>query len=279
MKMNFQYIYKNKHRILSLLYRRLYLKPLYTFRFFMARHGLFLSENEKRVYKLKNFHKGERIFILGNGPSLNIDDINLLKNEISFAANKIYLINGDTEWRPTYYCVEDDLVMKQNFKEISNLEGSLKLFPADMLAYSPRVKDALYYSFIQENNYPSLPSISTDAMNGVYWGSTVVYSMVQLALYMGASEVYIMGVDFTFNIPKSHDSYKKEITSEGEENHFHKDYRKKGEKWNLPNLERQEISFETLRNFSDFNDTKIYNVTRGGKLEKLVRMELKSLFS
>jgi hypothetical protein len=244
----------------------------------MARYGLFLSKNEKQIYKFKNLHKGERIFVLGNGPSLNLDDVNLLKDEISFAANKIYLMNDSTEWRPTYYCVEDNLVMKQNFQQINNLKSSIKFFPADMLAYSPKVKDGLYYSFIQENNYPSLPSVSNDAMNGIYWGSTVVYSMVQLALFMGASEIYIMGVDFTFEVSKKHDSNSKEIISEGEVNHFHKDYRKKGEKWNLPNLEIQEMSFEALRNYSDLNETKIYNITRGGKLEKLVRIELKSLF-
>ncbi len=277
MKINYKYILKNKHRILPLLFRKIYLNPLYKFRFFMARHSLFLTENEKQIYELKNIHKGKRIFILGNGPSLNINDINLLKNEITFAANKIYLLFNNTKWRPTYYCVEDDLVMKQNFKEINNLQSSIKLFPADMLAYSPRIKNGLYYNFIQKRN-TSIPLVSNNAMYGIYWGGTVVYSMVQLALYMGASEIFILGVDFTFNIPKNHDEEKKEIISEGEINHFHKDYRKKGEKWNYPNLKMQKKAFKALRDYSDTKNVKIYNATRGGKLDNLVKIKLENLF-
>jgi len=276
MRINPKYIYKNKHRILPLLYRKLFLKPFYRIRFYMARKGLFLSQNEKKIAQLRNAHKGKRIFILGNGPSLNVETLNLLKDEITFAANKIYLLNEETTWRPNYYCVEDDLVMKQNFKEINKINESIKLFPADMLAYAPKVNNGLYFNFIQENSY--LPSVSSNAMDGIYWGSTIVYSMVQLALYMGASEIYIMGVDFTFNVPKNHDKDKREIVSEGEINHFHKDYRKVGEKWNLPNLEVQVNSFKSLRKYSDKNDTKIYNATIGGKLEELERIQLKSLF-
>jgi hypothetical protein len=278
MKSRLKRIYKNRHRILPLLFRILFLKPFYRLRFFSARHGLFFSDNERSIRKLKNIHNGKRIFVLGNGPSLNSSDLSLLKNEISLAANKIYLMYDETKWRPTYYCVEDDLVMKQNFHDINNVKGSIKIFPADMLAYAPKVEDGLYFNFIQESNYPNLPSVSSDAMVGIYWGSTVVYSMVQIALYMGASEIYIMGVDFSFDVPKSHDYQKKEIVSEGEVNHFHKDYRKPGEKWNLPNLAIQEVSFEALRKYSDLNKTKIYNATRGGKLEKLQRVDTEDLF-
>jgi len=271
-KFSLSYIYMNKNRILPYIKKNLLIKPYYKLRFFLARKNIFLSNNERNIRDLKNIYKGKRVFVLGNGPSINVNDINMLKEEITFAANKIFLMYEQTSWRPTYYCVEDDLVMQQNFDKINELKGSTKLFPADMLSYSKRVEDALYFSFIHKDlNNEKLPNVSIDAMKGVYWGSTIVYSMVQLAIYMGASEINILGVDFSFDVPKGHDKKKKEITSEGEVNHFHKDYRKKGEKWNLPNLDIQKKSFVSLRNFSDNGNIKIFNATRGGKLEVLVR--------
>ena len=43
------------------------------------------------INKLKNSFKGKRAFIIGNGPSLNKVDLNLLKNEYTFGVNSIYL--------------------------------------------------------------------------------------------------------------------------------------------------------------------------------------------
>ena len=43
---------------------------------------------------------------------------------------------------------------------------------------------------------------------------------------MGASKVVMLGIDFSFHIPKKSKDSSKEIMSEGEVNHFHKNYRK-----------------------------------------------------
>jgi len=56
---------------------------------------------------LKNIHKGQRAFIIGNGPSLRKTDPNLLQNEITFGCNAIFLMPN---FQPTYYFVEDILV-------------------------------------------------------------------------------------------------------------------------------------------------------------------------
>ena len=48
-----------------------------------------LSEPLK-LNKLKDVGKGKRCFIIGNGPSLNIGDLEKLNNEITFASNRIY---------------------------------------------------------------------------------------------------------------------------------------------------------------------------------------------
>ena len=56
----------------------------------------FLKENRK----YKDINKGQRCFILGNGPSLNLYDLSVLSNETVFAVNEFvkhnipYIIYG-----------------------------------------------------------------------------------------------------------------------------------------------------------------------------------------
>ena len=52
---------------------------------------------------------GTRAFIVGNGKSLKVDQLNKLhaNNEISFGVNRIHLIYGQTAWRPDYWLLTD----------------------------------------------------------------------------------------------------------------------------------------------------------------------------
>lgn len=56
-----------------------------------------------QLKKFKNIHKGQRCFIIGTGPSLTVEDLELLKDEICFGSNRIFEIYPRTSWRPTYY--------------------------------------------------------------------------------------------------------------------------------------------------------------------------------
>jgi len=45
----------------------------------------------QKVQALKDLHKGERCFIIGNGPSLKKTDLAKLRNEYTFGMNRFYL--------------------------------------------------------------------------------------------------------------------------------------------------------------------------------------------
>ena len=55
------------------------------------------------ISDLENIGLGKRIFLVGNGPSLNDMNLDLLENEYSIAMNRIELIYPKTTWRPTWY--------------------------------------------------------------------------------------------------------------------------------------------------------------------------------
>ena len=71
-----------------------------------------IASSRKSLAEFKNKYAGKRCFIIGNGPSLTPSDLDLIKGEYSFAANRIYYIFEKTEWRPTFYCNQDLNVLK-----------------------------------------------------------------------------------------------------------------------------------------------------------------------
>lgn len=105
-----------------------------------------------------------------------------------------------------------------------------------------------------------------------------MYTFLQMAFFMGFDEIYILGVDFTWQLPKDGDSNTGKIHSDGQQNHFHKDYRKEGELFHAPKLHMQSNAFTAAREAALKYNKKIYNATRGGKLEIFERIDFDSLF-
>lgn len=229
--------------------------------------------DESALNALRNRYLGQRCFVLGNGPSLTIADLELLRDEVTFAANKIYLAFNETNWRPTFYSVEDLLVAKNNTSEILSVEGCTKIFPSHMLPLLPRQANHIYTRWLPPaDNQSPFREFSTDLVKGVCWGSTITYSMLQMAVHMGFREIHILGLDHSYVEPAT----KKDgaLVSEGERNHFHPDYRKPGEKWHYPVLDRLENSYRFAKAYCDSIGVSVYNTSRFSKLEAFPRADL-----
>ena len=82
--------------------------------------------NNLRIRRMRNRWRGQRCFVVGNGPSLDPDDLDALAGEFTFASNKIYKIFPRTVWRPTAYMVVDDVVLRQNLAEINHVRSTLR---------------------------------------------------------------------------------------------------------------------------------------------------------
>lgn len=266
---NFQFIYaaletysQLNYLIKNPFYLRNKIKLLIAYLFHIK-----LSKNEKKLASLKNKHEGDRVFVIGNGPSLEVNDLDKLQKEFTFGANKIYLAFNETNWRPTYYTVEDNLVLIQNYEQIKMIQDSIKIFPNNLLKLKAPIEDSIYFDFIHKGYYPDLPSVSQDPFKGLFWGATVIFTMIQLAIYMGFKEIYLIGIDFNFIIPTGPEQTPNELIYQGEKNHFHKDYRKKNEKWNIPNLKMQEKSFLAIKNYCILHNITLKNISRKSCLE------------
>jgi len=282
--LNPAYVYQRRHQILPTIERTITAAreklgvSVFNFAKQLAQFGIIITSNNRRLATLKDCHKGKHCFVIGNGPSLSIQDLNWLKGEITFASNKIYLAFGQTDWRPTYYTVIDGLVA-MNCCHVINKLMLTKLLPYDLRVVLGGDDSIVYFVNSGGNLNGFSPNPFLEDLHGGY---TVIFTQLQLAYYMGFEEVYLIGMDHTWNLPSGEQRARgKEIIiiSEGEQNHFHPNYRLPGEEWSLPKPKLQEEAFRIARTYYEDHGRCIYNATRGGRLEIFKRVYFDQIVS
>lgn len=225
--------------------------------------------------RFKDIHRGKRAFIVGNGPSLRIEDLNMLSRhrEICFGANKIYRIYDKTDWRADYLCLSDHDVISDCGEELDRL-GFENVFWGDCFHshYVEENPKRQYVHVKYEDFYPNYPGFSDDVTKFVYQGYSVTYDIaLQMAAYMGFREIYLIGNDLT-SLGAVTDP----------RNHFMEDYYREGEgeKYKERRTQTDKImkAFEKAELYSRKNGFRIYNATRGGALEAFERVDFDSLF-
>jgi hypothetical protein len=231
-----------------------------------------INQNYANLKRLKGIHTGKRAFVIGTGPSLQIRDLDHLLNEITFSCNKIFLSFTETKWRPTYYSVIDTVVAKNNAEEIKNLRLK-KIFSNSVKKYFSGSTDVLWHDDLKTEIIDGRrqQNFSQDLLQGTYGGHTVIFTILQIAYYMGIREVYLLGIDFSFTNPEKTAgktaSGEVLLKNEQEVNHFHPDYRKEGELWTMPRLDIQYEAFTAARDIFKKSAGYIFNASRNTKLD------------
>ncbi|MCD7740830.1 MAG: DUF115 domain-containing protein [Ruminococcus sp.] len=223
----------------------------------------------KKIEKLRDTHSGERCFIVCTGPSLTIEDLNLIKNEFTFSMNSIINLFDKTEYRPDVYMLQDPFVYQKIsdrvFEEIKNIK--IKLFgsivkykfqtlklPSDIMVYNLSL---LGHNMGRNKNI----KFSDDFSRISYDGFSVTYSAVQLAVYMGFKDIYFIGNDCNYSTKKKHfDGY--------------------ADDGNYDNTAENMLrAYEYLHSMESKLGVNIYNSTRGGSLDIFTRVPLEDIFA
>ena len=251
-----------------------------TRRYRAAGRGQALDTNEERLLKFAGAHEGERCFIIGNGPSLNLLDLTLLKDEITFGVNAIYTNFDRMGFYPTYYVVEDVFVAEDRADEINSYLGSTKFF-GNYLRYCLGDDDKTVWLNVifRYDRYRNFPHFSTNAARRVWTGGTVSYLCMQLAYYMGFKDVYLIGFDHSYSIPDDAVVEGNDIISQsGDPNHFSPDYFGRGKRWHDPMVDRMAEAYEKAKRCYEASGRRILNATAGGRLEVFDRVSYDRLF-
>lgn len=228
------------------------------------------SRNE--IKKLKNKYKDQRCFIIGNGPSLMVEDLEKIKQEKSFSSHRIYKIFDSTNWRPDFYCVQDYQLVIASENEISKMPECSKAMMGRFIRLGyPSFKGFLSFRINNKKFYPDLPLFSEDVSKCIYQGMTVSYMCLQLAIYMGFKEIYLLGIDHSYSVTLNENG---EITHHsGVKDHFSEE----DNIANVPVLYMSTLSYVAAKEYAEKKGVKIYNATRGGDLEVFERVDFDSI--
>lgn len=235
---------------------------------------LYIRKKGRRIRKLHNIAKGKRIFVIGNGPSLSLADLEMIRDEDSFASNYIFKCFEDTSWRPKYYALLDyKYLQKMHWKADDSLNNVECIFINGVFLKERTKLMKNEYPFYSDESYAynSEVGFSDNVARQVYDGMTVTYSMIQLAVYMGYSEIYLIGVDH---------NYTSNEREQGKNENYMAELKMENRMWaNAPQMDKATKAYEKARDVCEKKGIVIKNLTRGGKLEVFVREELENVIS
>jgi hypothetical protein len=236
--------------------------------------------------KLKDKYKGQRVFLVGNGPSLNKTPLYLLKNEFTMCFNRFNVMYERLSWKPHFYMCADALVAQDMAKEINEITKEVQT------AFFPDIHThgLDFRTFINDREniqwmFPDFKDFYFD-LPKVALGGTVAYPALQVLTFLGFSEIYIIGVDMNYQI---HTTVKEihgtDVASTGDDdpNHFDPRYFGTNRKYHQPVQSIMDNMLASLdfaaKKIRENTDTKAYNAGIGSMVKSFPIVNFESLFS
>ena len=155
--------------------------------------------NYMKINSLYNKEVGKRAFILANGPSVLNQDLSKLRNELVIGMNASILLDEKFKFFSKYYVISDHRFMTHPIKKDLGTKKLNKnttrilrkeLEELDMKSLNSRT---CYIQAIGKNGF------SENLKSGYFFGCTTTMLAIQLAYYLGCTEVYLLGCDLRYS--------------------------------------------------------------------------------
>ncbi|WP_414924513.1 6-hydroxymethylpterin diphosphokinase MptE-like protein [Pseudomonas sp. IT-P291] len=150
------------------------------------------------IKSLKNKEAGRRAFILANGPSIAKEDLSILKNELTIGMNASTILEANHDFYSDYYVLSDTRFIahpeKQHLATTALHPETVRILRAELKEFDNKgLANPTYY----------VPALQRDGFSknlhaGYYFGCTTTMLAIQLAYYLGVSEVYLLGCDLRY---------------------------------------------------------------------------------
>ena len=248
----------------------------------------------------KDVHKGQRCFIIGNGPSLKEQDLTKLENEYVFTCNQIMrnpvfpkLKTNYHFWAdPTFFNLDPTKAEDQELLNVMLGVNTEDNRPVNFFAQEGYefVKSFSLKEKLDVRFFAHRLELTEGYDNGILFEKfvpnlhTVVHYAVAMAIYMGFSEIYLLGCDctnvltaantrltagdgaeygykITENEKKRMQSRNQTILMEDELNSFYNVFR----------------GYRILDQVCKKEDKRLYNCTKGGLLDCIERKQYEEI--
>lgn len=214
-----------------------------------------------------------RIFIIGNGPSLNQTPLELLKGEYTMGVNKIAAI-----YDPTHYVIIDNSPWEKDiWKEllIPQVESGKPCLVWDVYRDGVKNPAAPFGDTIPEGigDHPNVTWVPRCEHHGrkYYYGDwhepfctawNTINVMVQWAVKLGFDEIYLVGCDGNY--------------TDGTDDHFMPYYSEVDLNYRARNNECVDEAHKTIARCCP---VPVYNATVGGIIENYPRVDLRKVLN
>jgi hypothetical protein len=230
-----------------------------------------------------NMYAGKRCFIVGNGPSLQTQDLSPLGSEITFCMNYFWKHPILKEWQPTYYWIVDHLLflgpeILRHFMVGLRANVHSTTFFVPLLAKRKVQEGGLLP--LERTRYVvfrgrlwDAKDVDIDLTTFVPFGNTTVHLCMMTAIYMGCSPIYLIGLD--------HD----ELSQPGPPTHFYQTdelsdlppykygWTQLPYKYRMLTMLDRWNGYESLGDIAAKKCLAVYNATAGGFLDVFPRVD------
>lgn len=237
------------------------------------------SFDEKEWKSIKNKYFGKKVFLVGNGPSLNKTPLYLLKNEYTMCFNRFYLFLERLNWAPNFYSTTDNLVLNDLLNELD------QIVPLTEYSFFPGVHFR-GDKFIGKINYENVLFTKqlfgrgvSHALPNIYPGGTTIYEGLQILKFLGFSEIYLIGVDMSYSIHQTAKKKQKkgiDIQSQNDDdpNHFDPRYFGKNRQYHQPEKFVVDNILDDMEYISkNLGECKVYNIGFDSKLKSFPKKD------
>jgi hypothetical protein len=244
------------------------------------RHRSILKKNTA----CRNVHQNQRCFVLATGPSIKEQNLAGLEKEVCIAVSNFYLHPDFKIIQPAYYCLVPwhpphdpqncvqlvDQVLAQS--DTSRIYLGLSDFERTQDLYQQNASRLLYLNLCQSAD--TMVGKRIDLTTHLIAPQSVTIMALQVAIYMGFKEIYLLGVDHNAILNTS---------GQHANTHFYAESKAllktdigyfKDELASYLTLWRQ---YECLNDIAQAQGTQIFNATPGSLLDVFERKSLETV--
>ena len=259
--------------------------------YFLFKYRDLLNSNGK----LKNQKRGQRCFLLGSGPSVKGQDLSVLRDEDVFALNNFCAYDGfeeifsgkgakyyaiapihppqtDEEWRDWLTSVDEKVPSGvKMFLGINYYRGNIHEGSNSKNLFS---KKEVYWFFAGGRFSEKFKSENIDLTKDLLNSETVSLYALMIAIYMGYSEIYLVGMDHNYLLFDSEEKMRVYRDGIHQKNEFQRTF---GDRFYIEEYLRQYKIFSKYYALNLGDNYQVYNATDGGLLEVFPRVDFSTL--
>lgn len=231
-----------------------------------------------RNSKFRNMYAGRRCFVIGNGPSLNKQDLAPLADEVTVVMNRFNKHPIIDKWKPTFFCMAEprgDLTEESLPLFLQGIQAQAYFFRMEYKELFDEHKyvdpEKVYYlktGGVPLRDWPASRH-SIDLTRTIPGCQSTAHMALMLAVYLGCSPIYLLGLD--------HDWLAQPLVA----THFYvddSDFSMFSYKQMMEIMLNVWVIHEWIKDVASKQGVVIYNATAGGFLDVFPRVEFASLF-